>query len=193
MRNPAFLILALVMALSLPAFAGSFGGVAADGASLKAGDDNVTVLVAQGFAFQGKEFKTVKLGIKYAAAGKSDSSNGKTSASAAGNPDGWVALGGFEYALKIVAFEDGKVAADLFRPADFESNQDKKQDRLRLPVPVGHMSINRSQPSPGNMVYLGTLRLNDEETSIDGEFELYLNDHSSPDIGELKDLTPKMR
>lgn len=180
MRNLAFLALILVMVLSLPAFA--------DAAS-KGAEDDVTILAAQGFAFQGKEFKTVKLGIAYAAVGKSGSSNGKTSASVAGHPDGSIIFAGFEYALKIVAFEDGKVAADLFREADFEVSKNKKQDKLRLPVPVGHMSISRSQPSPGSMVYLGTLRLNDEETSIDGEFELYLNDQSPQVFGEIIENT----
>jgi hypothetical protein len=190
MRKLACLVLVLVAASLMPAFAGPACGSidcpASSDAKMSNAEDNALILLAQGFAFKGKEFKTVKLGIKYESARKSGGDTEK--GSAAGKPDGHLALAGFNYALKIVTAEEGKIAADLFRPADFEVNKDEKQKKLQLPVPIGHMSLTRSQPNPGNFVQLGTLRINDEETAMEGEFELYLNDLTPQDAGDMKDL-----
>jgi len=71
--------------------------------------------------------------------------------------------------------------------ADFEISKDEKQDKLKLPVPIGHMTLTRSQPNPGSFVQLGTLRINDEETSLEGEFELYLNDQTPQSADYVKD------
>lgn len=196
MRKLAFVALIMVVAMVLPSYAGAGCGSAGcgdvSGSEMKSASESPLVLALQGFAFKGKDFKTVKLGIKEAGADeKAAATQKKDSAAVAGKEDGRIALAGFDYVLKIVSYEEGKLAADLFRPSDFEQPKDAKQDKLRLPVPVGHMSISRSQPNPGNFVYLGSLRLNDEETKTEGEFELYLNDLTPADSESFKDFAPK--
>ncbi len=189
MRKLAFLVLILAAVTLVPAFAGSGCGSddcqASADSQIAPAKNEMLILFAQGFAFKGKEFKTVKVGIKYDAA-RNKGSDGEKGA-AAKHPDGHIALAGFNYALKIVTAEEGKIAADLFRPSDFEVSKDEKQDKMKLPVPIGHMTLTRSQPNPGSFVQLGTLRLNDEETSMEGEFELYLNDLTPQDAGAMKD------
>jgi len=178
MRKLVILLVVLVAIGFVPAFAesgcGSAGCQDGPAAQVGAAKDDTIVLFAQGFAFKGKEFKTVKLGIKYKSGSKKGSGDDK--AVSASQPDGHLGLAGFKYALKIVTAEEGKIAADLFRMSDFEISKDEKQDKLKLPVPIGHMTLTRNQPNPGSFVQLGTLRINDEETSMEGEFELYLND-----------------
>ncbi len=189
MRKLVILLVILVSVVLVPAFAesgcGSAGCQDASTAKVGAAKDNVLTLFAQGFAFKGKEFKTVKLGIEYESGSKKGSDDGK--GNSASQPDGYLGLAGYQYALKIVTAEEGKIAADLFRMADFEISKDEKQDKLKLPVPIGHMTLTRSQPNPGSFVQLGTLRINDEETSLEGEFELYLNDQTPQSADYVKD------
>ena len=174
------LFLALLMTVSV--FAAAYAGPDCPPGDF---DGEPPALAAQGFAFKGKDFKTIKVIVFKEGGEKTDQGASKEGASkdggaAADKRDGNLFLAGFAYALKIVTFEEGKLAADLFRPSDFEASKDEKEQKLRLPVPVGHIAINRSQPDPGSVVYLGSLRLNDEETKNEGEFELYLNDHTPP-------------
>ncbi|PKL51290.1 MAG: hypothetical protein CVV42_00125 [Candidatus Riflebacteria bacterium HGW-Riflebacteria-2] len=183
MRKLVFIVIVLVITAFLPAFAesgcGSAGCQDAADSQLAPARADVLILSAQGFAFKGKEFKTVRIGIKYDSGSKQGSDSGKGAVAA--HPDGYLGLAGFKYALKIVTAEEGKIAADLFRMSDFEIRKDEKQDKLKLPVPIGHLTLTRSQPNPGSFVQLGTLRINDEETSLEGEFELYLNDLTAQD------------
>ena len=134
-----------------------------------------------GFAFQGKDFKTIKLILI-------NENSDKSAISPAGVPDknpgqepqaqlkGKLIIGGYPYNLKVTLFETVNIEADLFSeefttPAGSDSNEKK------LPIPLGHVSLTLSEPEPGNPVILGSMRLKDEKvTAITGEFELYLND-----------------
>ncbi|PKL43003.1 MAG: hypothetical protein CVV41_11400 [Candidatus Riflebacteria bacterium HGW-Riflebacteria-1] len=191
MKKLAFFALIMTVAMVLPAYAGAGCGAASCGSAadsqVKSNSALSLDLALQGFAFQGKEFKTVMLNIKKEDAGK-ESANApdKDSGATAGKEDGRIALDGFAYTLKVVSSEGAKLALDLFRTSDFAQPKDAGQDKLRLPVPVGHMSISRNQPNAGSIVYLGSLRLNDEETKVEGEFDLYLNIIAPPDSAGKK-------
>lgn len=165
-----------VTLICLPAVAGpdgkskgSPGAVDTDKAATR---KNALFLYAQGFAFKGKDFETVKLGIEYESDSKNDSKGDK--AAKVPHPDGQIAIGDFNYAIKIVMLERGKISADLFSMSDFDVKKDEKPDKLKLPMPIGHMSLKKSDRN--QPILLGTLRINDEETAMQGEFDLYLND-----------------
>lgn len=150
-------------------------------------DGNVTIaplMMAQGFAFQGKEFKTMRVAII-------NESNDPKAAAATKDAKlaGMLAIGGFEYKLAVVIFEDARLEADLFcKPENSGNGPQEKSKKAELPVPVGHLSLALNQPDPLNTVWLGTLRLKDEKVeTVSGEFELYLNDQTpKPDAPEKK-------
>lgn len=132
------------------------------------------VLAAQGFAFQGKDFKTVRMAL---IEGMSDEENAGEKAD--GKLHGKISIAGFGYKLKVVTFEEESLTADLFcRPENTPAKSEKKDKaRAELEIPVGHISIKLSQPDPGSLVWLGTLRLTDEKVeAVSGTFDLYLND-----------------
>ncbi|MBU1107672.1 MAG: hypothetical protein KKB51_13455 [Candidatus Riflebacteria bacterium] len=185
MRKVLFLALLMTVFVFAAAYAESAcaaGATGGSGSAVARDSDSGREpprLIAEGFAFKGKDFKTIRVIVfEEKKDKKSDNSTDKEGGAAPDKRDGNLWLAGFEYALKIVSFEEGKLAADLFRSSDFETSKDKKEQKQSLPVPVGHIAIDRSQPNPGSVVFLGSLRLNDEETKIDGEFDLYLNDHT---------------
>ncbi len=143
-------------------------------------ENNLQMLISGlGFAFQGKEFKTVKLALL------SETSDINSVATASGSSiyasgsaqiKGRIVIGGYDYHLKVTMYEGINIEADMFseevRPT--ASSSDKANS---LPVPIGHVSLNLSEPEPGNPVILGSLRLNDEKvTAVNGEFEIFLND-----------------
>lgn len=133
-----------------------------------------------GFAFQNKEFKTVKFALVQQQTASDTASAGKSSGDNAQKQlAGFIVVGGYEYVLKVTLFETVKLEADLFATpgnAGF-SDAGEQQSKEKLPMPLGHVSLTISQPEPGNSVFLGSLRLNDEKvTTVTGEFELFLND-----------------
>lgn len=143
--------------------------------------EHEAILKGLGFAFQGKDFKTVKIAL-ISMKGKdantaANASEGQNLAPESGNQQlkGKLVIGGYDYILRVTSYAAINIEADLFsedtRPAAADSNE------LKLPVPLGHISLNLSEPDPGCPVITGSLRLKDEKvTAISGEFELYLND-----------------
>lgn len=140
--------------------------------------ERVPMLIANGFAFQNKEFKVVKLVIT-GEKGDSESAaakdNGKTGAKSL---KGIFEIGGFLFKLKPVVNGDDVLEADLIERADPISSMEKDSEK-KLDVPVGHVSIKAQQPDPKNRVFIGDLRISSEKAEgIKGTFELYLNDHT---------------
>jgi len=136
-----------------------------------------TLLLAQGFAFQDKEFKTIFLAIINDQ--KSKQISKKTDAENDQQLTGKLAIGGFAYKLQIVTSEKDSYTADLFcRPEDSPMSSDKAaKTSTELEAPVGHISIKLNQPNPGTFVWLGTLRLTDEKVeSVSGTFDIYMHD-----------------
>jgi hypothetical protein len=144
----------------------------------EAESERVPMLIANGFAFQSKEFKVVKLvitGEKGEAESAVAKDNGKTGAK---NLKGIFEIGGFLFKLKPVVNGDDVLEADLIERADPISTMEKDSEK-KLDVPVGHVSIKAQQPDPKNRVFIGDLRINSEKAEgIKGTFELYLNDHT---------------
>ena len=147
---------------------------------------NEMLISGLGFAFQGKDFKTVKLALVSEKPDKFASQTGadgqviqpQTEQQQPQQIKGKIVIGGYDYHLKVTLFEAVTVEADLFsedaKPATGDSD---KENLKKLPVPLGHVSLTLSEPEPGNPVILGSLRLKDEKvTTVSGEFELYLND-----------------
>mgnify|MGYP003612903182 CR=1 FL=1 len=132
-----------------------------------------------GFAFQGKDFKTVKLALiseKSAKSSMATASGSSTDAVGSAQIKGRVVIGGYDYLLKVTMYEGINIEADMFSE-EIHQNASSSGKADSLPVPIGHVSLNLSEPEPGNPVILGSLRLNDEKvTAVNGEFELYLND-----------------
>ncbi len=138
--------------------------------------ERVILLVAQGFAFQNKEFKVVKLMISGEESG--NSSDNLKSEQKNKNLKGTLEIGGFAFKVKPVVNGDDMLEADLMEPADPISSLEKGAEK-KLEVPVGHISIKAQQPDPKNRVFLGDLRINSEKAEgIKGTFELFLNDHT---------------
>lgn len=136
------------------------------------------VMNGLGFAFQNKDFKTVKFALM-SESNASDTANASSGQNDQKKLSGMLVIGGYEYVLKVTLFETVKLEADLFDTpgnAGFKSSSDQ-QEKEKLPVPLGHVSLTLSQPDPGSSVILGSLRLSDEKVAaVSGEFELYLND-----------------
>lgn len=137
------------------------------------------LLAAQGFAFQGKDFRTARLAL----INDAESNNSDQKSQAQQKLSGMLLIGGFEYKLEVVSFEEDSLEADLFCKPENTAGKTAKKDKnqSQLEVPVGHISIKLSQPDPGSLVWLGTLRLTDEKVeSVSGTFDLYLNDITPP-------------
>ncbi len=143
--------------------------------------EHEAILKGLGFAFQGKEFKTVKIALvsikEKGANTNANASEGQNLSQESGNQQmkGKLVIGGYDYILRVTSYAAVNIEADLFsedtRPATADSGE------LKLPVPLGHVSLNLSEPDPGCPVITGSLRLKDEKvTAVSGEFELYLND-----------------
>lgn len=139
-------------------------------------NERVPLLVAQGFAFQNKEFKVVKLMIS--GEESENSSDNLKSEQKNKNLKGTLEIGGFAFKVKPVVNGDDLLEADLMELADPISSLEKGAEK-KLEVPVGHISIKAQQPDPKNRVFLGDLRINSEKAEgIKGTFELFLNDHT---------------
>jgi len=163
--------------------------------------EHEAILKGLGFAFQSKEFKTIKIAlasIKNKGAGGAMASEGQNLSQEPENQQlkGKLVIGGYDYILKVTSYAAVNIEADLFsedtRPATADSGE------LKLPVPLGHVSLNLSEPDPGCPIITGSLRLKDEKvTAVSGEFELYLNDMTR--VGKKKpenqapDLEPGMQ
>lgn len=142
----------------------------------------VVLLAAQGFAFQNKEFKVVKLMITGEESEDSSENLKSDQKNKNKNLKGTLEIGGFAFKVKPVVNGDDMLEADLIELADPISSLEKGAEK-KLEVPVGHISIKAQQPDPKNRVFLGDLRINSEKAEgIKGTFELFLNDH-----------TPRMR
>ncbi len=136
------------------------------------------LLAAQGFAFQGKDFKTVRMALI-----ENMENEGNTSDKVSEKLFGKISIGGFGYKLQVVTFEKESLTADLFCRPENSATKSEKSDKTKaeLEIPVGHISIKLSQPDPGSLVWLGTLRLTDEKVeAVSGTFDLYLNDITPP-------------
>ncbi|HOI89221.1 MAG TPA: hypothetical protein PLK28_01790 [Candidatus Rifleibacterium sp.] len=142
--------------------------------------DHEAILKGLGFAFQGKDFKTVKIALFSIKEKDSDgaiASEGHSISQDSGNQQlkGKLVIGGYDYILRVTNYAAINIEADLFSEDTRTSATDNGE--LKLPVPLGHVSLNLSEPDPGCPVITGSLRLKDEKvTSVSGEFELYLND-----------------
>jgi len=145
--------------------------------------ENNEKILAQGlgFAFQGKDFKTVKLILISENADRNAMSpnagpDKNTAQEQQPQIKGKLVIGGYPYNLKVTLFETVKIEADLFSE-EFPIHSGSDSDEKKLPMPLGHVSLTQSEPEPGNPVILGSMRLKDEKVpAISGEFELYLND-----------------
>ena len=143
--------------------------------------EHEVILKGLGFAFQGKDFKTVKIAL-ISMKGKDtntavNASEGQNLTQGSENQQlkGKLVIGGYDYTLRVTSYAAINIEADLFseetRPATADGGEPK------LPIPLGHVSLNLSEPDPGCPVITGSLRLKDEKvTAVSGEFELYLND-----------------
>jgi hypothetical protein len=139
------------------------------------------LMVAQGFAFENKEFKVLKVAIS----GEVAATRGKTREKGPEkfqNIKGFIEIGGFQFELKLVSRDEKMIEADLIEPSkDFlPSNETLSEDSAReLDIPVGHLSIKASRPDPKNVVFLGSLRVTSETAEdANGTYEVYLNDNT---------------
>jgi len=154
------------------------GSVAAQQPADQDETERVPMLVANGFAFQNKEFKVVKLVITGEKSESETDTAKDTDKKSAKNLKGIFEIGGFLFKLKPVVNGDDVLEADLIERADPISTMEKDSEK-KLEVPVGHVSIKAQQPDPKNRVFIGDLRINSEKAEgIKGTFELYLNDHT---------------
>lgn len=133
-----------------------------------------------GFAFQNKDFKTVKMALfqEETASNTANTAN-TTEKNAQKKLSGLFVIAGYEYVLKVTMFETINLEADLFESSAkaWVTGNSEQQKKEELPVPLGHVSLTLSQPDPTSSVITGSLRLNDEQvSSVSGEFDLYLND-----------------
>ncbi|MEW6712530.1 MAG: hypothetical protein AB1403_22120 [Candidatus Riflebacteria bacterium] len=162
---PRFFILSLVFCL--------FVGVVAAVEPNLIGKENERepLLIAEGFAFKGKEFKVARIAVT-----AERSEDGKEEKNK--NVKGMFEIGGYAFKLKLVMNGDDVLEADLIEMPDPISTMEKDSEK-KLEVPVGHVSLKAQQPDPKNRVFTGDLRVNSEKAEgINGTFELYLNDHT---------------
>lgn len=141
------------------------------------GDFQVTVrlplLLADGFGFQGKEYKVVKLAVTGEFKEKEQNENAKPT-----KLGGILEIAGFAFKIKPVLTGEDNLEADLMELSDPISDMEQEGGK-KLDVPVGHISIKAHNPDPKNRVYVGDLRISSEKAEgIKGTFELYLNDHT---------------
>ncbi|GEM_PF-4053967 len=163
---PRFFILGLVFCL--------FVGVVAAVEPNLTGKENERepLLIAEGFAFKGKEFKVARIAVT----AERSEENGKEEKNK--NVKGMFDIGGYAFKLKLVLNGDDVLEADLIEMPDPISSMEKDLEK-KLEIPVGHVSLKAQQPDPKNRVFTGDLRVNSEKAEgINGTFELYLNDHT---------------
>jgi hypothetical protein len=142
------------------------------------------LMLAQGFAFQGKDFRTVRIAII-----EQSNDKNRQNQETQQKLSGMLLIGGYEYKISVVIFDTAKIEADLFCLPENSGIITSDTEKNELPVPVGHISLSINQPDPQNLVWLGSLRLKDEKAeTVSGEFELYLNDQTPK--GKKSDETP---
>lgn len=133
----------------------------------------VPALKSQGFGFQEKEFKVVKVLITGEKDAKSESDEKLK------NLQGFCEIGGFGFILKLVTNSKDAIEADLMELPDPISSMTEKDGEKELEVPIGHISLTASKPDPKNRVFTGKLRIISEKAEgIKGEFDIYLNDNT---------------
>ncbi|GAB4282899.1 MAG: hypothetical protein Kow0029_28740 [Candidatus Rifleibacteriota bacterium] len=167
MRKIFFLFVAMAFSL-LPI-------LAAEQADYK-DTERVPVIVAQGFGFQAKSYKVIKLVLT-----EQQSKDEKAVDKSTTDLQGICEIAGYGFKLKPVLNGDDVLEADLMELPDPVANLEGKNPGKILEVPIGHLSIKASNPDPKNRVFKGTLRIDSEKAEdLNGILDVYLNDNTPP-------------